>query len=238
MAEQLERMDQSRNQFVSNASHELRTPLTTMKIMLETVMYEPDMPQELRTEFMQDMNHEIDRLSGIVNDLLTLTRIDNESMEMKTETVDVTALTWDTIRMLKPMAEKRKQNLIGNVQPDLTMQGDKLKLNQILYNLTDNAIKYTPEGGNIGIMLTEEEGNIVWRVRDDGIGIPPEDQRHIFERFYRVDKARSRETGGTGLGLSIVKQLVTAHGGTISVYSETGKGTEFTVVLPREGAPE
>jgi signal transduction histidine kinase len=238
MAEQLERMDQSRNQFVSNASHELRTPLTTMKIMLETVMYEPDMPQELRTEFMQDMNHEIDRLSGIVNDLLTLTRIDNESMEMKTETVDVTALTWDTIRMLKPMAEKRKQHLIGNVQPDLTMQGDKLKLNQILYNLTDNAIKYTPEGGNIGIMLTEEEGNIVWRVRDDGIGIPPEDQRHIFERFYRVDKARSRETGGTGLGLSIVKQLVTAHGGTISVYSETGKGTEFTVVLPREGEPQ
>ena len=238
MAEQLERMDQSRNQFVSNASHELRTPLTTMKIMLETVMYEPDMPQELRTEFMQDMNHEIDRLSGIVNDLLTLTRIDNESMEMKTETVDVTALTWDTIRMLKPMAEKRHQHLIGNVQADLSMQGDKLKLNQVLYNLTDNAIKYTPEGGNIGIMLTEEEGNIVWRVRDDGIGIPEEDQRHIFERFYRVDKARSRETGGTGLGLSIVKQLVTAHGGTISVYSEAGKGTEFTVVLPRKGAPE
>ena len=118
------------------------------------------------------------------------------------------------------------------------MQGDRLKLNQILYNLTDNAIKYTPEGGHIGIMLTEENGSLVWRVRDDGIGIPEEDQKHIFERFYRVDKARSRETGGTGLGLSIVKQLVAAHGGTISVYSETGKGTEFTVVLPREGVPQ
>ena len=238
MAAQLERLDQSRSQFVSNASHELRTPLTTMKIMLETVMYEPDMPQELRTEFMQDMNHEIDRLTGIVNDLLTLSRIDSETMEMKTEPVDMSALTWETIRLLTPAAEKRQQHLIGNVQPDLTMQGDRPKLNQILYNLTDNAIKYTPEGGHIGIMLTEENGSLVWRVRDDGIGIPEEDQKHIFERFYRVDKARSRETGGTGLGLSIVKQLVAAHGGTISVYSETGKGTEFTVVLPREGVPQ
>ena len=102
----------------------------------------------------------------------------------------------------------------------------------------DNAIKYTPEEGAVRVALKEENGNIVWRVSDNGIGIPDEDREHIFERFYRVDKARSRETGGTGLGLSIVKQLVAAHGGKISVYSETGKGTEFTVVLPREGVPQ
>ena len=238
MAEQLERLDQSRSQFVSNASHELRTPLTTMKIMLETVMYEPDMPQDLRTEFMQDMNHEIDRLTGIVNDLLTLSRIDSESMEMKTEPVDMSALTTEVIHLLRPVAEKRGQRIESAIASDLMMDGDRDRLYQILYNLTDNAIKYTPEGGHIGIMLTEENGSLVWRVRDDGIGIPEEDQKHIFERFYRVDKARSRETGGTGLGLSIVKQLVAAHGGTISVYSETGKGTEFTVVLPREGEPQ
>ncbi len=236
MASQLERLDKSRNQFVSNASHELRTPLTTMKIMLETVMYEPNMPQELRTEFMQDMNHEIDRLTGIVTDLLTLTRMDNGNEQMQMETVNMSAMTEETVRMLTPAAEKRGQHLSGHVTPGLEMEGDRSKLNQILYNLTDNAIKYTPDNGHIEVSLTEENDSLVWRVKDDGVGIPPEDQDHIFERFYRVDKARSRETGGTGLGLSIVKQLVTMHGGTITVDSASGSGAVFTVELPRKGA--
>ncbi len=238
MAAQLERLDKSRNQFVSNASHELKTPLTTMKIMLETVMYQPEMPEELRLEFMQDMNHEIDRLTDIVTDLLTLTRMDNRNEKLKRETVDMSAMTDETVRLLIPAAEKRRQTLKAFTQPGLSMQGDPIKLNQILYNLTDNAIKYTPEGGSILVSLRGEGSNLVWQVRDDGIGIPPEDQEHIFERFYRVDKARSRETGGTGLGLSIVKQLVQMHGGTITVQSEPGHGAEFTVTLPREGAAE
>ena len=236
MAAQLEQQDKTRNQFVSNASHELRTPLTTMKIMLETVMYQPEMPDELRQEFMQDMNHEIDRLTGIVTDLLTLTRMDNRSDKLQMETVDMSAMTEETIRMLSQNAEKRHQQLLGNVMPGLTMEGDRSKLNQILYNLTENAIKYTPDNGHIMVSLFEAEGSLVWKVKDDGVGIPAEDQIHIFERFYRVDKARSRETGGTGLGLSIVKQLVNMHGGTITVESEAGKGSEFTVVLPRKGA--
>ncbi len=236
MAAQLEQQDKTRNQFVSNASHELRTPLTTMKIMLETVMYQPEMPDELRQEFMQDMNHEIDRLTGIVTDLLTLTRMDNRSDKLQMETVDMSAMTEETIRMLSQNAEQRHQQLMGNVTPGLTMEGDRSKLNQILYNLTENAIKYTPDNGHILVSLFEAEGSLVWKVKDDGVGIPAEDQMHIFERFYRVDKARSRETGGTGLGLSIVKQLVNMHGGTITVESETGKGSEFTVVLPRKGA--
>ena len=236
MAGQLERLDRTRNQFVSNASHELRTPLTTMKIMLETVMYEPGMPPELRAEFMQDMNHEIDRLTGIVNDLLTLTRLDNGNEQLQRETVDMSAMTEETVRMLTPAAEKRHLSLTGNVRPGVFLLGDRSKLNQILYNLTDNAIKYTPDGGHVAVSLEEADDSLIWRVRDDGVGIPPEDQEHIFERFYRVDKARSRETGGTGLGLSIVKHLVALHGGTITVQSEAGKGSEFTVVLPREGA--
>ena len=118
------------------------------------------------------------------------------------------------------------------------MMGDRARLNQILYNLTDNAIKYSPDGGKISVSLREEQEKLVWRVRDNGVGIPAEDQEHIFERFYRVDKARSRETGGTGLGLSIVKQLVTMHGGEITVHSEPNRGSEFKVVFPRGGAAE
>ena len=236
MAAQLERLDKTRNQFVSNASHELKTPLTTMKIMLETVMYQPDMPEELRREFMQDMNHEIDRLTGIVTDLLTLTQGDGDKSGLKQEPVDMSALTEEVIRLLAPAAEKRGQRLESSIDRGLQMLGDRARLNQILYNLTDNAIKYSPDGGKIFVSLRKEEESLVWRVRDNGVGIPPEDQEHIFERFYRVDKARSRETGGTGLGLSIVKQLVTMHGGTIAVHSEPGRGSEFKVVFPQGGA--
>ncbi len=235
MAAQLERLDKTRNQFVSNASHELKTPLATMKIMLESMIYQPEMPAELRTEFMQDMNHEIDRLTGIITDLLTLTRMDSEKGEMKKEPVDMSALTTEVIHLLRPVAEKRGQRIESAISSDLMMDGDRDRLYQILYNLTDNAIKYSPDGGRINVSLREEEDSLVWRVRDNGVGIPPEDQEHIFERFYRVDKARSRETGGTGLGLSIVKQLVTMHGGEITVRSEPGKGSEFTVVFPRGG---
>ena len=141
MAAQLERLDQSRNQFVSNASHELKTPLATMKIMLETMSYQPDMPTELQQEFMQDMNHEIDRLTGIITDLLTLTRMDNGETEAKREVVDMSDLTEETIRRLRPVAEKREQTIEDHVEQNIQYLGDRIKLNQILYNLMDNAIK-------------------------------------------------------------------------------------------------
>jgi signal transduction histidine kinase len=208
-----------------------------MKIMLETMMYQPEMPAELREEFMHDMNHEIDRLTGIITDLLVLTRMDNKD-EMHRETVDMSELTQETVHLLQPAAEQKNQQLTDDVQPDLVMSGDRIKLNQILYNLMDNAIKYTPENGKIHVSLKEEDGYLVWRVRDNGIGIPEDDQEHIFERFYRVDKARSRETGGTGLGLSIVRQMVKMHDGTISVHSEPDSGAEFVVAFPQEGAAE
>ena len=235
MAAQLENLDQSRNQFVSNASHELKTPLATMKIMLETMIYQPDMPPEVRQEFMEDMNHEIDRLTGIITDLLTLTRMDNRNDAMKTEDLDLSELTEETVRILLPAAEKRSQQLESRVAPGLHMWGDRTKLNQVMYNLIDNAMKYTQDGGRILVSLEENGDLLVWRVRDNGVGIPPEDQEHIFDRFYRVDKARSRETGGTGLGLSIVRQLVSMHGGRISVESQPGQGSCFTVTLPKNG---
>ncbi|MBR2823064.1 MAG: HAMP domain-containing protein [Clostridia bacterium] len=234
MAAQLEKMDRSRNQFVSNASHELKTPLTSMKIMLETMLYEPDMPAELRQEFMRDINQEIDRLTQIITDLLTLTRMDNRQDAMKMEDLDMSALTEEIARLLRPVAEKRGQKLICRAAPGLRMRGDGGKLNQVLYNLTDNAMKYTQDGGTVQVSLEEEGENLVWRVKDNGVGIPREDQEHIFDRFYRVDKARSRDTGGTGLGLSIVKQMVGLHGGSIRVESEPGKGSCFIVTLPRD----
>ena len=234
MAAQLESLDKTRNQFVSNASHELKTPLATMKILLESMLYQPDMPSEVREDFMQDMNHEIDRLTGIVTDLLVLTRMDNGE-EMKRGIVNMTELTRETIHQLTPAAEKNRQTITEEVQEEMFLYGDRSKLSQILYNLMDNAIKYTPEDGQISVSLREEDGNVVWRVRDNGIGIPEEDQEHIFERFYRVDKARGRETGGTGLGLSIVKQMVRMHDGTITVRSTPGKGSEFVVTFPQEG---
>ncbi|MCR5565316.1 MAG: HAMP domain-containing protein [Clostridiales bacterium] len=235
MAAQLESLDKTRNQFVSNASHELKTPLATMKIMLESMIYQPDMPAEVRTDFMKDINHEIDRLTGIVTDLLVLTRMDNRE-EIKRESVNMSELTLETIHLLTPAAEQRRQTLAEDVRQDIVLYGDRSKLGQILYNLTDNAIKYTPEEGTIRVSLKQEDGRIIWRVKDNGIGIPKDDQEHIFERFYRVDKARGRETGGTGLGLSIVRQMVKMHGGTISVYSEPGQGSEFVVIFPQEGA--
>lgn len=234
MAEQIEHLDKSRSQFVANASHELKTPLATMKLLLENMLYQPDMPQELRTEFMQDINHEIDRLSGIITDLLTLTQMDSHSSPLRVTKVDLSALTEETVHTLQIAAEKKGQTLTADIAPGITLEGDSGKLMQIFYNLTDNAIKYTPENGHIAVRLAQSGANVLFAVTDDGIGIPEEDQKHIFERFYRVDKARSRATGGTGLGLSIVRQLAAMHGGTVSVSSQPGQGATFTVTLPMD----
>ena len=234
MAEQIEHLDKSRSQFVANASHELKTPLATMKLLLENMLYQPDMPQELRTEFMQDINHEIDRLSGIITDLLTLTQMDSHSSPLRVTKVDLSALTEETVHTLQIAAEKKGQTLTADIAPGITLDGDSGKLMQIFYNLTDNAIKYTPENGHIAVRLAQSGANVLFAVTDDGIGIPEEDQKHIFERFYRVDKARSRATGGTGLGLSIVRQLAAMHGGTVSVSSQPGQGATFTVTLPMD----
>ena len=234
MAEKLESLDQSRNQFVSNASHELKTPMTTLKIMLQSLIAQPDMPAELRTEFMQDMDHEIDRLTGIVNDLLTLTRMDSHAMTLKLGSLDLCELAQSTLRRLEPMAEQRGQRLTADLSESLLLTADGAKLEQVMYNLVENAVKYTPEGGHIHVAVCRTGKQAVFAVTDDGPGIPAEDQPHIFDRFYRVDKARSRETGGTGLGLSIVKQIVALHHGTVTVESQEGAGSTFRVELPME----
>ena len=232
MAEQIENFDRSRSQFVSNASHELKTPLTAMKLLLECLIDQPEMPDELRMEFMQDMNHEIDRLSGIITDLLTLTQMDSRQSGLHLTEFDLSALAEETLHTLAPVAEKAKLRITAAIAPGVRITGDRTKLASVLGNLTDNAIKYTPEGGEVRVSLAVKGRSAVLTVSDNGIGIPPEEQAHVFDRFYRVDKARSRATGGTGLGLSIVRQMVQLHGGAITLTSAPGEGSTFTVTLP------
>ena len=232
MSEKLETLDQSRNQFVSNASHELKTPLATMKIMLESLIYQPDMDRELRTEFMTDINSEIDRLSNIVSDLLTLVKMDSHNVKLNRENLSIAALVKENAHRLQPIAEQRQQTVSLSLSDPCDMYADKSKLNQVIYNLMENAVKYTQQGGTVKVTLTRQGHDARLTVTDNGPGIPKENLPHIFDRFYRVDKARSREKGGTGLGLSIVHQLVLLHGGSIRVESEEGKGCAFIVELP------
>ena len=232
MSEKLEMLDQSRNQFVSNASHELKTPLATMKILLESIIYQPEMDAEMRTEFLTDINKEIDRLNMIIGDLLTLVSMDSKTMRLNRTNFSFADLVNDTADRLKLVLEQRNQELKLQLSDRCDMYADSAKLTQVVYNLMENASKYTQEGGIIRVRLIRSGRDAIFTVTDNGPGIPKEDQTHIFDRFYRVDKARSRETGGTGLGLSIVRQMVLMHGGTVSVESEEGNGSTFIVELP------
>ena len=222
----------SRNQFVSNASHELKTPLSTMKILLETLLYQENYDPQMQKEFLTDINKEIDRLNRIVSDLLTLVNIDSGGMRLNVADIRLRDIVTEQVKRLSPLARERGIELSCLVRDPCETVGDSLKLQQVFYNVIDNAIKYTPRGGEVRVELARAGKRAVVRVEDTGIGIPAADLPHIFDRFYRVDKARSRETGGTGLGLSIVRQIVLLHDGDIRAESEENKGTTFIIDLP------
>ncbi len=232
MSTRIETLDRSRNQFVSNASHELKTPLSTMKILLQTVLYQDSFDTDMTKEFLGDIDKEIDRLSYVVSDLLTLVSIDSGKMRLNAAPLLIRDLVQENVKRLSPLARERGIELEFAGRENAEVMGDTMKLNQVFYNLIDNAIKYTPRGGSVRVDLTRQGKTVFTRIIDNGIGIPKEDVLHIFDRFYRVDKARSRETGGTGLGLSIVKQIVLLHSGDISVSSVENEGTTFVVELP------
>ncbi len=232
MSEKLERLDKSRNQFVSNASHELKTPLSTMKILSETLLYQENYDPEMQKEFLSDINKEIDRLNRIVSDLLTLVNIDSGGMQMNLGETRLRDVVTEQVKRLTPLAREAGLELSCVIRDPCETTGDSLKLQQVVYNVIDNAIKYTPRGGEVHVELAKVGKKAVIRVEDTGIGIPQEDLPHIFDRFYRVDKARSRETGGTGLGLSIVKQIVLLHDGDVRAESVENKGSTFTIELP------
>ncbi len=232
MSEQVHNLDEARNQFVSNASHELKTPLATIKILVESMIYEENMDAQLRQEFLTDINKEIDRLSSVVGDLLTLVHIDSHKLRLRREMMVFSDTVRETVSRLAPLAKKRSQEIVTKISDDCEMFADPLKLAQVCYNIIENAIKYTPDGGRITVTLGRSGRDAVLEIADTGVGIPEEDVPHVFDRFYRVDKARSRDTGGTGLGLSIVQQIIRLHAGSVTVQSERGKGTTFIVQLP------
>ncbi|MCK6473927.1 MAG: cell wall metabolism sensor histidine kinase WalK [Planctomycetes bacterium] len=230
---ELRRLEDVRRDFVANVSHELKTPLTAIRGLVETLIDDPQMPGETRERFLAKVNDQTRRLSAIVTDLLTLSRVESRPDALERVALDLCEPVRASLRALQPSCEAKRIAAVAEL-PDVAVrvQGDPEALRQVFDNLLDNAIKYTPEGGRVAVRLSAANGHAWVEVQDSGIGIEPEHRDRIFERFYRVDKARSRELGGTGLGLSIVKHLVLAHGGQVSVVSELGKGSTFRVELP------
>ena len=228
----LRRLEQVRKDFVANVSHELRTPLTAIKGYVEALRDDPKIELPQRHRFLEIIETHTDRLNLIITDLLLLSKIESGQIPLKQEPVELALLINRTLGLLNHQIDRKQHKIVLNIPATLpAVLGDEERLGQVFSNLLDNAVKYTPDKGTLTITAVLNDTMIEVGIEDTGIGIPPKDLSRIFERFYRVDKARSRELGGTGLGLAIVKHLVEAHGGTVSVQS-AGKGSRFTVRLP------
>ncbi len=235
---ELRRLEAVRRDFVANVSHELKTPLTAIRGMLETVLDDPGMPEDVRTRFLRRMDAQSHRLSHLVSDLLSLARVESRPEDLEREAMDLRLPVRETLRALEGSAADRGVELRFEESPDpVLVLGDRQSLRLLFDNLVDNAVKYTPRGGRVRVRLLVEGDRVIVEVDDTGIGIDAKHGDRVFERFYRVDKARSRELGGTGLGLAIVKHVALAHDGEVSYDSSIGAGTRFSVRLPRASGP-
>jgi len=233
MSTKLSQVDKQRKNFVANVSHELKTPLSAMKILSESLLLQQNAEVDTYREFLTDIDSEVDRLNKIIENLLALVDIDKEKLQLDYQITYVNYLVERLIHSLKPLADKKNIIIHLHETEKIQIELDQLKIQQALVNIIYNAIKYTHDGGIINIWLYLEQEYVVVKIEDNGIGIPEESIHHIFEKFYRVDKARSRNTGGTGLGLSIAQQIILLHQGTIKVTSQVNQGTTFYVRLPR-----
>jgi len=236
---ELRRLELIRRDFVLNVSHELKTPLTAIRGFVETLIDDPDTDPDTRQDFLQRANEHVLRLATLVTDLLVLSRVESEEEALERGPVDLRRILRECSDRLSPGSRGRDVEL-DLVMPEssVTILGDEESLSQVVDNLLDNALKYTPDGGRIELRLLRSGPSAVVEVEDTGIGIEGKHLDRIFERFYRVDKARSRELGGTGLGLSIVKHITSAHGGGVSVVSKPGRGSTFRVSLPVHEDPD
>lgn len=225
-------LDDSRQEFVSNVSHELKTPLTSMKVLADSLNGQEDVPVELYREFMLDIGNEIERENKIINDLLSLVKMDKSASDLNITSVNINEMLDLILKRLKPIAEKQHVDLVLESFRPVTAEIDEVKLTLAITNLVENAIKYNKEDGWVHVSLNADYQYFYLKVEDSGIGIPEDSLEHIYERFYRVDKSHSREIGGTGLGLAITRNAILMHRGAIKVFSTEGEGTLFTVRIP------
>ncbi len=232
MVTRLQKLENSRQEFVSNVSHELKTPITSIKVLADSLVMQGDAPVELYREFLVDITDEIERENKIINDLLSLVKLDKTSGDMNISSININDLLEQILKRLRPIAKKRNIEMIYESFRPVIAEVDEVKLSLAISNLIENAIKYNVDDGWVRVSLNADHKYFFIKVADSGIGIPEEAQDFIFERFYRVDKARSRESGGTGLGLAITKNAIQMHRGAIKVYSKEGEGTTFNVRIP------
>ncbi|MDD4169266.1 MAG: HAMP domain-containing sensor histidine kinase [Desulfotomaculaceae bacterium] len=232
MSERLEKIDRGRRFFIASASHELKSPLSSIKALAESLILGNERNVDVYKEFLQDINSEVDRLDRLTDDLLNLVRLEEQGVRPPLAAVVISELIAEVADRLQAPSRRAGVTLEMNVEQHLLWPVNKDLLWRVLYNLVENGIKYTPPGGLVQVYGKANAGSLIITVQDNGEGIPNEDLLHIFDKFYRVDKARSRQTGGTGLGLSIVHQAVILMGGQISVTSSLGEGSCFIIKLP------
>lgn len=230
----LRHLEQVRQEFVANVSHELRTPLTSIKGFVETLLNGNLDDKELLTRFLGIINGETDRMVGLINDLLDLSRIESGKESLTQGSVDMKKVFDDTILILGNKAKERDITLQSFIYDPIIVEGDEKLLKQVAINLVDNGVKYTPPGGAVWIEAEQGRESVEFIISDNGLGISPEHLERIFERFYRVDKGRARTMGGTGLGLAITKHIIDRHKGTIAAESRVGKGTKMRVTLKKK----
>lgn len=225
-------LDDSRQEFVSNVSHELKTPLTSMKVLADSINSMGDAPVELYKEFMADIGNEVERETKIINDLLSLVKMDKSAGDLNISNVNINELLEQILKRLQPIAKKQDIELVLESFRPVIAEVDEVKITIAITNLIENGIKYNKKDGWVHVSLNADHQYFYLKVEDSGIGIPEDSLEHIYERFYRVDKSHSREIGGTGLGLAITRSAILMHRGAVKVFSTEGEGTIFTVRIP------
>lgn len=237
LTERLQTTEEQRRRFVSDASHELKTPLASIRLLSDSIVQTENMDPVTVREFVADIGNEAQRLQRTTEKLLDLSRLDDD-VQIVPEPVDVKQITVDALVMLRPLAEERKVRIKCDLDDGCVVMATGDDMFHIVFNLMENAVKYNVDGGSVQVSLKGDEAAVRLTVSDTGIGIPEKDRLNIFSRFYRVDKARSREAGGSGLGLSIVHDAVQAHGGSIAVGQNKPQGSKFIVSFPRPSSEE
>lgn len=232
MIDVIQQQDEARQNFASNVSHELKTPLASMKVLSDSLLSQEGMPEELYREFLVDITNEIERMTNIINDLLMMVKLDKNSAQMQISNISINDLIEQLLKRLRPIAAERNIELVYESYRPIMADVDEVKLSIALNNLIENAVKYNYDDGWVRVTLNADHKFFYIKIEDSGVGIPEDVQDKIFERFFRVDTARSRDTGGTGLGLSLTRNTILLHRGSIKLYSKEKEGSTFTVRIP------